>query len=1325
MFDTRRFLWLIVVVCGVSVSPQVSAQALFAEPSDEAISYSYVRDTHPDLLYSGLHPLWVDSQGREYTVENNALWCGPVEDGRSNRTLFFNLDPPTHLSPPRSTLYGPMTNRDDVYVLYVGSGGNFEIRQASCREGQPPTGGSLISEGQTDLLANTGGVQGFNRFVPTRSSPQGDLCIWKEQGLVCGNLWASSLLDTWEIRLTADELEAALATPQMHARMRPWIGRTHWYEVPPRWSVAAVAWAPDGTLFAVVSRQHYAWEDPANVGGGAQSHHGLTHRFAIELSPDGQIKSRMGPLLAGWSGTGMSESYWTPLTMGAEVVQYDPDLHAFMWPVSGFDYGEEHFESTQRDNPQIWGRFAGVGLAVFPVGEDTSGYVSLTAHAARAFHCLDEPEVECGQQKIWLWGADFVPGANGALFHLLNDQQAAHAISDSTSMHEVTLGDLDKLDVDADGLTGEQERMLGTSPWLHDSDGGASDDGLEVVVGTAPNDPSDDRARRNHDPLNWMYMESPLLQLAYSEPFTGTSQKWAINISGRGPLCTDGRCYAPDGEVVAEYGQQGTGRAGITASGDTIVVPVGDALHVHHLPSGDEHTIDLSGGSDELADIERVYPIDEDRMWLVGQDKLGYWTSAEGLEIVYDQQQARCDSGLGDCRSGALAPATAQLHDVASWFEPLGYHFGLERFVISVRGRWQFYVVGVHATEPPVVLDNYRSLAEFGPPFLAHPEGLDRPPIQLPVSFLLPAQKGHYVSYNGIFGAHYDTQTMGLSANARTFEHAHSVWGGRIIAPSPVSDHIVEFVPYQVGVEPGDSLFLRGYSDESPNPFGRPFDVETVRRYGLQLYRIGPRGGLIPLWWSPKKGLGEPGGMDVSTDGRLCTVFPEEGLFVEWTAGPNSNNVPLFEAFRGEISNPVDCQYGRQGEVYILGKSPTRVEVWDRATLETRDVTSELGISPSGDPVDLLLDPDGQIEVLIDGPVVAKAYMPDGRAVTMRAEGSWASVWVDDEQITYAPLPNPSITGASGATRRTHGVIVPRPDNKVFISPWGRSSETGLIQHTRLVVVDLATGTAVLAAHQRQPSGNIGPQPAAAAVPGGQGLDPWTLDEYQLPGPDEPADAGDAGQPDAGTPDVGPSIDATLAPQASPPYGGQARFGDDESCSAASPARPAPVAGLVVLTLGLLWLRRSRASRLLSSLLLAWSLAGCGDELGDQGDCPEGAIAMQRTHDDGTFEEWCERGGTVTGPYGHWSADRMEFIVLGQFRDNAAQGRWNFRHPGTSVPWLLGGYVDGHAHGEWEEFDEQGHKIATRHYSYGQPCGRWTEYVDGGVVAEADFGSCS
>lgn len=269
-----------------------------------------------------------------------------------------------------------------------------------------------------------------------------------------------------------------------------------------------------------------------------------------------------------------------------------------------------------------------------------------------------------------------------------------------------------------------------------------------------------------------------------------------------------------------------------------------------------------------------------------------------------------------------------------------------------------------------------------------------------------------------------------------------------------------ELVRYEDEVRPGDLLVL-GYLHNSNAGEGL-----------YQLYRSGPRGGLMPLWDELQPELTAASGMDV--DGAFNVCIADGDSVWEFAPTATSRGRPVALVGHWPLAGAVDCQYDASGALTALVDG--QLHAFDRAAQS---------FSPTGEATtDLYRTIDGSPQRLKEGADLLDALVPEG---------------LQAEPDAYIVSPD--------YVRRPDGLVV-------LISP----SVDYLIDY-HLRVLDPTHGRVHRLAWEK-----IAQEAAVmAVVPGGDGADPWITPENTRlpPGPD--GNTGPARRDPPSPPEEGPS----------------------------------------------------------------------------------------------------------------------------------------------------------------------------------------------------------
>jgi hypothetical protein len=735
------------------------------------------------------------------------------------------------------------------------------------------------------------------------------------------------------------------------------------------WFFRAVTALPDGRFVAVIASEPGTSNLLARVA------------FAVSIHPDGRLERILQGPSAMWEitdpdgegGIQIDTNTRAPL-LWVNHLAYDASLDAVLaGPIDAFDWsGKEPVRPAADGSPLGW---FGSGFLVWPVGVEAGqgvGYLSVVDAIARSgYITIVGPGGGFGGARDWIPRV-FTVGAvtsSAGMASMFVTLEYPHA---EGSYYELTWKQA-ALDLDRDGLNRAREAVRGTSDFAWDSDLDGVEDGLESVRGSDPARYDSPNAAAGFDKPLATWSLSPLLAAWRIPGLAGVDPTFGVE----GPLCAKDICYGPSGEVVAHA--QGTR----SVDGEIIVTVEGDRVLGHDLTTGERFvwtSIDALAATVGHAEADapsyrftpaQFVPVQRGSLFVTAWTVEHFWVlhvDGEGrIDVRFDQQALRCAAELGPCDPNIPDPNNPnQLahHDLLKTTF-VGYHLETDRLLLGQYGVWEGYLVGVHATEPLAILARSHTLArqnrhthqgDLGTAWrdLLHPK--------LFPTYLVPTGHGDYFSdrwiYDDVFGdgpmAPYEAY-IGMDLRRLNLSTG---WGDTVVDRTGL-----ELVKVEQRVLPGDVLTV-AWLDDLESFFGG-------RTYGSMLYRVGPRGGLAPLWSTPMEGL-LPIGMDVSPSGRVCFADYATGGFFELSP-IESGSLPVDMTVSATSPVPiVDCFYEDDDTLLLLTAAPAieRYRRGDResevietlapqAALPRHFVRTATGYTVSYEPVERLTRPDG------------------------------------------------------------------------------------------------------------------------------------------------------------------------------------------------------------------------------------------------------------------------------------------------------------------------------------------------------------------------------
>ncbi|MFO0745133.1 MAG: hypothetical protein U1F43_05560 [Myxococcota bacterium] len=868
------------------------------------------------------------------------------------------------------------------------------------------------------------------------------------------------------------------------------------------WSLSALAAARDGRIFFIASRS-YQWGEGSAVNA--------SHGYVVERRADGTLALHFGPA---------SLTSWGPLS-GASQLVYSADLDAMLTRV----VDQEHNWAAYADLVDTgfagptWG-WTGVGLRVFPLDAPGSGYIPLS-HAVAQRHGCTTLIPYCGQLsqlRLLAHGDETLL----TVTRLSGNPNLPNFEIDALALDEA------ELDLDDDGLSAAREAAAGTWDTVADSDRGGSPDGLEVDF--AKSDPLDadaEPARLAGVRGSLRYVPSPLI----AKHLGGVSgddvrSERPRTVGGDNPLCVGGRCFGPDGALVATYPvdkKLGGTSPVIAADGSFIMLHTAAGLERYYFADAREELAVSAADLDAYVpvwspDALHVLPLDATRTIIACDGAVdperfpAIVALADGaaIRVLYDHAQAQRDSGLTVATLDSFEPNDA---GVMASISIIGWNADTQRLHLGVRGNWDSWLIALGLDGQATIIGRGRALEGMNQPGpISYTMSLAPPPLP---DYLLPTGHGDYFASGGVmepFGGY-------LPGHSTTISNMDlpplAIWGDVLLDTVCCGfdqDGFYELVRYDERVSPGDVLVVRHLDGTSP---------------GVMLFKSGPRGGLAELWHAPLRDVGDVGGIDLAPDGSLRLCIADRSHDVVWELEPaGPGGVPEIIRYTADVPGIRDCAYDADGSLRVLAIGPARVEVragdfGDLAVAET------LPSAPA--PIELVRKPDGSNEVRVKDGLRGKAYLPDGRVVTMRDDDM--VLRVDDVPLAAgdfgARLVYQSANIDYGPTHPARVALALRPDGLVVVAPFDGEMRPpyALIGRVMLVGQRADDYSGPLAVGDYFAHEGLG----LTVVPGGSNADPWTgraPPVVEPPGAPSIAAARDAGDPAASADDPAASADA-------------------------------------------------------------------------------------------------------------------------------------------------------------------------------------------------------
>lgn len=1170
----HRTTSLVALACVALTSAAASAQPLFADRADITTERFAELRTVPIALDDTGHAYY----GRAWASSdpNHQVFCADLAAGP---------DPPEHgvwLSVIQDTSLMPGGYKGGGYAataqlpdfsglgVFAFRGRDVRIARIDCETAAANT---TLGAGWTEIGAWTLdedvpwlGVREQDPAMRATVAPDGAWCFEVAEGLRCFVPPAGpDEAPRFELRVDLAAVAALVAIDPGHeaATIDPvLLERGELLPLETLWTIRATTWRGDGTVFfvadATLSRRRI---------GTTSLIVGLPHVFARH--PDGSYEAIILPARPGEA---------QPLER-APHLRYDPGLDAILaGPVPNLEQARDASDFT---------RAGGLGFWVLPLAEPGhTGYLSVTQALVRdlwcgTVYCNPGPQCSGGEVQTCstLAGVQLVDLPGGGLgLTLLHGNRPEDYLAGNNGNRRVGLRrvswDPATLDLDEDGLLASEEEALGGSDYTSNSDDVLVSDPLEVwFAGTDPGDPYDDPAAL--PPLNVRYAASGLVRRILPEDLRDADWRAPISVSPDGPLCLATVCVLRDRatRVAIPEDMRPTGTRWLVMAQDGgSLVASGEEGGMQRLSlrTGERETLLAPATLSALvgpwvgagSSVVEVLPVSDELVWLAvnaragdgsatspaAQDDLRIYAVTDGAaRLVYDQQQARCDSELGPCDPipvGDRPPSANQQltawNDLigGQWARMVGWMPGLERLMVAVPARWDRYMLALHPEAPPRVLARGRHLPGGG-----QVHGLPDWHGQTGHGDVLYRSSGKTIGGDGLF---YTTTAWGLTSTwmttlPLTFIEGwgytpHIFWGDVVVTAESAHEPPWELVRYEGGNQPGDALALF-------RPIGQANGDEAA-----MLWRSGPRGGLAPALVQEEPGLLDVWGMDLGEDGRLCFARRDAGEIGWLESSAAAPLTPGVELARWRVGPAVDCRVQADGATLVLMQDPARIVRYD-----TPFSAPTLVETLEGTPLAFVDRPDGALEVLReDDGLRGLLYLRDGRRV--EAPTGEPRLLIDGDVIDLGSVlwfttPAESVA----AEREWRLVMAERPDGLIVAFPAFAAPHQSLVLKTASLVVDPDSGEVLpLSPHSYVVTGPV----ALTIAPGGVASDPWTGGPHQASTREPP--------------------DPTIPTQA-PPTGGAASYGpapDDGGGCASGGSEPSPLALWAVALLATAWLGR-------------------------------------------------------------------------------------------------------------------------------------------------------
>ncbi len=907
---------------------------------------------------------------------------------------------------------------DHSGVFLLGGGAKTSMGVVRCGDGSPE-GFTWDAAEYTGTFPDLKTFQGDTGDITLVMSAAGEPCFITWEGLWCGVLDDEALTITFELRVDLSQMDELLEPdPGLGKDM---VDASHVKEIVRRWHLRTTYWTPDGRQFSIIDIrfEQLNWQgiEQMTQWFGYLVEHGEGGSLEILMRPPRPAKP--GP---SWESGDEYSGVADPL-YDAESLVYSPQLDALLaWPLRFWDWDSNYVSDPGSGYSGPAGP-GGAGFYAYPFSDDFTAYVSLTDALVHA-GAYGDPGGEALQ----------LPDGNIGL--------------NLGTLHRV-LFDLETLDIDTDGLTYNQEQEIGTSDYSPQSDFSTVADPVEAMItGTDPTDMTDDPAPANTG--HFAYVRSGLVR-KYLDELGLLEDVMNHQISGASidaPLClrkdAEIECIMEDRSTRLRFTPEagdpfgGSIQPGMVFSqdGDHVAFLTPSGIRRVFFPDGREEPVIsaaalLALAPDNTDDLRglKIFPVDEDLLFISfgwdgeeptwgGQEFFVYaLQDGEAPKLVYDHQQARCDSAMGSCDPQfGEGGWTSAPNDFINGVRVAGWFPELDRLLLVTATKWSRYYIALHHEAPPVRLMGAKYFQGWYW-LLGMPE------------FVMPTGHGEYFVGWGFLNGWLSNPFRFEADNLLGTALPRGFWGDIMLGLEYYPSRLWEYVRYDGWGDPGDVIFMDTfiYNDE-------------VGLYHMML-RSGPRGGMAQAW---RRGeiLHNPWGMDVREDGLLCLVDRgEHGTksygesVVHIMEGSTPNRIPdTFLLTIGGFPDATDCHFTGDNSVYILVPEPpmlVRYEMWS----EEWEIVEEF---PEGSvPIDLIEDPDGDVEVLFeDEGLRGFLYLKDGRRLEMTTDSFAVTVdgqhVADLDRLIWADPSNPM-----SPTSPTYARFVERPDGLVVAAPFG------------------------------------------------------------------------------------------------------------------------------------------------------------------------------------------------------------------------------------------------------------------------------------------------
>ena len=581
-------------------------------------------------------------------------------------------------------------------------------------------------------------------------------------------------------------------------------------------------------------------------------------------------------------------------------------------------------------------------------------------------------------------------------------------------------------DLDGDGLTASEEAALSTSDLDFNSDDDYVMDRVERDLGFDPTDPDDAPALPPEYGASAV-TTSALIQRRFghlSSPGLSNSSRLVRSHNPKNPVCEEtdlGRCYDASGRLVATFplSPHHRGRA-LSYRGHHLVTFTAEGevesldLFTHEQKTLGAPTLPELDSGAEL----RLFPLDDRTVFFARMPSLhpAIWRLEDGnMTLVFDLDQAARTAGLTTPPSSVVA--TMGLY--YDHFQVLGFsdiataeNPRQAELVFAVQGHWRRYLLGLR---PDGELREIMRVRHDGVGDIdTSAEWLSGLYVQGPIV----SSAGGFVLPTGL--RLYTGETFRerpVPAND-TLIVEQLIDPDALIQPQQAGLH--ELVAFRPSLSPGEVLVFisrwRGLADH----LGRDAVQRLPLREPGMLFRVHPRGGMVPAWSLEENSLDrtfvEVTALDLDHRHHLCMV--DRGADELRVYAPlQSGGVPelLVErfAFSGR-PDLTDCRWRKDGGLTVIAD--------DRILTRPAD-------SHTNDPSAFVDEGPAHGRTLAKGPG-ADLELVEVATFIAGPEAAFARLTYDGDTLT-TPWGKLSLE----STGTTPPTLALRPDGRVVLAP--------------------------------------------------------------------------------------------------------------------------------------------------------------------------------------------------------------------------------------------------------------------------------------------------